>query len=457
MTPRVGVAVTSRNRRDIFNKTISEFKRLLPDQAVLVVVDDASDDPIPEADYRFGYNAGIAAAKNKGIELLMTAGCEHLFLADDDIYPIVQDWWKPYVDGPEHYYAYTFTHWADGRPVGDCDVIFDDGVTRGLTWERGCLLYYHRSVIDAVGGMWPGFGLAMWEHVDLARRIHNAGLSTFTHQDVSDSDRLWHSLDRLCTAPRSFNRTERDQLMARNTRLAEARAHSSEYVNYRQQTNLVLSCLFTGVPDTQRSNRALAAEVNVAAIMAGSVRGAGTVILHNGLPDPHLGDTRFVSVATPKIGVYFARWLSFGQYLRSRPDITYAALLDATDTEMLNEPWPQLAAGRLYIGSEPDTVAQPWLTQHHPHPRIQLFIRENPDRQLLNPGVILGDRATLIRWCRDMTDTYFELGPPHGVGDMGVANMLAWTTWADRIEYGPHVTTVFRANEKTARAWIRHK
>ena len=94
----IGVAITTHNRRDTALQTVATWKRMLPDGAIIIVVDDASVEPYPNADHRFDVNVGIAKAKNKCIELLIERGCDELFLADDDCYPTSLDWWKAYVE-----------------------------------------------------------------------------------------------------------------------------------------------------------------------------------------------------------------------------------------------------------------------------------------------------------------------------------------------------------------------
>jgi glycosyltransferase involved in cell wall biosynthesis len=61
----IGVAITTHNRRDTALDTVAKWKALLPNGAIIVVVDDASIDPYPDADHRFDVNVGIAKAKNK--------------------------------------------------------------------------------------------------------------------------------------------------------------------------------------------------------------------------------------------------------------------------------------------------------------------------------------------------------------------------------------------------------
>ena len=87
---KIGIGLTTHNRPEVLEKSLAEHRKFLPEVAVLVVVDDASHPPAkaPGATlFRFPHNAGIAAAKNKCIELLMDAGCTHFFLFDDDSWP----------------------------------------------------------------------------------------------------------------------------------------------------------------------------------------------------------------------------------------------------------------------------------------------------------------------------------------------------------------------------------
>ncbi|EUA60279.1 putative phage protein [Mycobacteroides abscessus 1948] len=50
-------------------------------------------------------------AKNRCIAELMDLGCDHLFLADDDVWPTVDEWWKPYVESPEPHLSF---QWPSG-------------------------------------------------------------------------------------------------------------------------------------------------------------------------------------------------------------------------------------------------------------------------------------------------------------------------------------------------------
>lgn len=112
---------------------------------------------------------GVATNKNTGIEWLMDAGVTHLFLSDDDTWPLHEDALALHSDaGPHH----SMVCW--GQPRLD----FVEGNTAAWTWPRGVMLYTHRSVVEAVGGMEEAFGPGGHEHVEWSQRIHRAGLTS---------------------------------------------------------------------------------------------------------------------------------------------------------------------------------------------------------------------------------------------------------------------------------------
>jgi glycosyltransferase involved in cell wall biosynthesis len=174
----IGIGVATYNRPDILAETLANIERYMPPGARLVVVDDGSDVPVPEST-RFPQSRGVAAAKNKCLELL--ADCEHIFLFDDDTAPTVQNWWQPYVESPEPHLMYQFTggpeHWAITELGRTEDLVFYDK-------PRGCMLYVERRVLSTVGGLHVAFGRHGYEHEDWSRRIHAAGLTRYAFADV---------------------------------------------------------------------------------------------------------------------------------------------------------------------------------------------------------------------------------------------------------------------------------
>jgi glycosyltransferase involved in cell wall biosynthesis len=463
--PPIGVAITTRNRRDVYETTLAEFQRLTPD-ALIVTVDDASDDPIPGA-IRFDENVGIARAKNAAIAALMDAGVEHLFLADDDTYPLTEEWWRPYVESPEPHLMMLFKDVDRRKRLDTPPTVYSDDRHIAMSHPRGCLLYLHRSVVERVGVMRPEFGTWGWEHVEYSNRIHNAGLTTHRFQDVQGSGRLLYSMDEHYAEHPTFKRAVdpavRKAHLERNEALYERHRDSADFVPYRPGRNVVITTLLTGRPDPQRGTR-LRADSGLLNELRKSIRGARLVVCHDELTDFDTDDTEFVRSANT-INVYFQRHIAAWQYLRSHPEVEWVWCVDGTDVKMLHEPWPHMQPGILYLGSEPAVVDIPWMRDNHPAKTVQDFIAEHPTKQLLNAGLIGGDRDTVMAFLHDLITLHADNAEAVargtdkvlGIGDMGALNYVAWTHYADRLAWGSMVNTIFKTHQANDFSWWQHK
>lgn len=454
--PRIGVGITTHNRPDTFRQSYEQIVKHTPG-ARIVVVDDASDVPVDVATFRFDTVAGIAAAKNKCIELL--DGCEHLFLWDDDAWPLVDEWWVPYVDSPEPHLMYLFKD-AAGQPA----VLYEDDTHIAFSESRGVMMYVHRSCIDRIGGMNPAFGRWGWEHPDLSNRIFAAGLTTWRFADVAGSGMLIHSLDEQGTATRSVEQKVRNDLVVRNKAIHDEYRDRPAFMPWRPQTDVVLTAYLTGQPDPQ-TGRAWPADTRALNPLIKSLDGRRLVVLTDSLTG---ADTARVTYATvgAHLSPYFQRWVAAYQWLRAHPEIGRVWCVDATDVEMLNDPFAAMQPGRLYVGSEASIIGCAWLREHHRAAFLSTFIDAHADRQLLNAGLIGGSRDLVMAFAHDMAGIYFDhatrmhVGEDTetlGLGDMAAFNYLAWTRYADVINYGPQVNTVFKANQRTDWAWWKHK
>lgn len=185
----IGVAISTCNRRDLALDSIKRWRRRLPPQAILVVVDDASDSQLSDIDgatIRHDYRRGVAMTKNAGIAALIDAGCDHLFLADDDIHPTTDDWWQPYINSPEQHLSW---QWETREPWLSR---YDDGTHWAIGFPRGVLLYATREVVNTVGGMDIAYGVHGGEHVEWQQRIHDAKFGIRPFMDVhGTSERFW--------------------------------------------------------------------------------------------------------------------------------------------------------------------------------------------------------------------------------------------------------------------------
>lgn len=446
----IGVAISTRNRTEMFRDSYDMWRKHMPTDSVLVVVDDASDEPNDLADYQYATNAGIPAVKNKCIELLMAAGADHLFLADDDTYPTTDDWWQPYVNNPEPHYQYSWSRFAkDNARVPDMTAIYKGAELTGWTWSMGCLLYITRDVVDRVGGMRPEFGLGFEEHAEYSQRIHNAGFTTFVHQDHPDMRNHIHAGDEHYETVRSFTRDRpTQQRLARNRQLRLKHTTSTDFVPYTAtgSRNVVLTSYFTGNPDPQRTTTWPNTTEPLQALINST---DDLVILHDNLPD---GPGR-EKVDAP-LCAYTQRWINQYQWLRDHPEVRWVWMVDATDVEMLREPWHFMRPGVLYSGHENSTLANGWIRAHTPT-LLGSWVRDNRKNQLLNTGIVGGDRHTVMRLCQAMIDWWAKTDRRDPLYEMVLYNRALEDFC---VETGPHICTLFKGyevNNKTA-AW-RHK
>ena len=187
---KIGIAIsTVPSRKRVLENTIKQFKKVMPKNSTLVVTLDK--------DY-----LGISTNKNQGIESLMDAGCDQLFLFDDDTYPIADKWWEPYVYSPEPHLQYNFEnapdHWKI-KKIAETDVV------NAYDKSRGCMLYLDAKLIPIVGGMHNAFGRYGREHENLSMRIHNEGFTTHPFQDAKNSEQFIYCADQdtanITTAP----------------------------------------------------------------------------------------------------------------------------------------------------------------------------------------------------------------------------------------------------------------
>jgi hypothetical protein len=227
----IGVAIATHNRNEVLKRNLIEHRRFQPPGSVLFVVDDASEIPFEGADHRFDQNVGVARAKNKGLELLYDAGCEHFFLFDDDSYPVTPDWWEPYVSSREPHLMSVFI--TERRSWSE--IIYQDSEIRAMSRAQGYMLYAERVVLDIVGGMDPAFGRWGWEHISWSNRIHAAGLTSFRYADVQTDKKLIHAMDERGELARSVPQDVRKRGDLRGFKINEQYRDTPHYVEFRAQ------------------------------------------------------------------------------------------------------------------------------------------------------------------------------------------------------------------------------
>lgn len=454
-TPKIGIALTEHNRYELFKKSYEETKKLVPDNSVLVVVDDASAKPVPEATYRFKKNVGISVAKNKCLELLYLEGCEHIFLFDSDIYPIKEEWWKPYVENKEPHLMYIFQNFSNGGSPGDTKVVYENDEIKAYDHPRGCMLYLHRSVLDKVGGMDPVFVKWGFEHGNLSDRIFMAGLTSFRYMDIPNSKGLFYSHDEQTGNKNStVIGQERRNCIAQNQAAYLERKYKSYFVPFIDRKNILLTCYFNGVADPQRKSK-WNADINSLQPLIKSLKETKLIVFHDCLEAEDTDMVQFIRVKATA-NPYFQRWITYRDWMLSNKD-KYANVfcIDATDVEVLKEPFWQTMGDNLWTGDENELVGCEWMRRHNTNKIIAEFIEANKDRQLLNAGLVGGKIEVVSEFIRQMIDFLTFENP--GEIDMALLNYMAYTNWSDKIRTGRQVCTLFKGDERNSVSWFKHK
>ncbi len=454
----IGIAITTHNRPDTLAKALEHHLNYRPPGAKIVVIDDGSVIPatVPhEVELiRFDHSRGIVQAKNASLRALIDAGCDELFLFDDDAWPISDNWEQPYIHSPEPHLAYQFLDLAVNIKLRDLMVLYQDDKHIAYSGQRGVMLYYHVSAIQKVGGFDPVYERGMYEHADLALRIYHNSLTSWAFMDVVGSNRLIYSLDEHQGVRRSVNRAERDLQVKKNVSIYNRR-RSSEYagfVNIRDQHNVVLTSFLTAYPDPQRNKRL---EVNAKLLenWSSSIRGGRAVVFADQLKDAPK-EAELYPVHESAMNVYFLRWFHIWQYLRDRPEIEKVWCTDGTDVEMIREPWDHMIPGKFYVGSEPKTYADPWASDNHPETIYQDFIHQHLNDVMLNAGLLGGYRDDIMMFAHSILRIYslvestnfWEKRKNNGsVGDMMAFGLVGYRH-REKLITGPLVHTVFKTN-----------
>ncbi|WP_342337625.1 glycosyltransferase family 2 protein [Citrobacter freundii] len=470
VSSRIGIAITTHQRAEVLERALEQHMKHLPAGALVVVIDDGSKPAavVPNGVQllRHESSLGIVASKNASLTALMDAGCEHLFLWDDDAWPIADNWYLPYIESPEPHLAYQFLDLAGPRKINDMAVLYRDDKHIAYTGQRGVMLYYHRSAIEKVGGFDPVYGRGMYEHPDLALRIHNAGLTSWAFADVVGSEKLIHSMDEYEEGVRSIPRHDREALVKRNVGIFNARRDSgyTGFASYSRNPNLVITTLLTSQPDPQRG-RKMKPDPQALQAWADSISGALPIVLADELKESPTGAGLF---EVPPLGMspYFARWLHIYQYLRAHPEYHLVWCTDGTDVEMLREPWEEMAPGKIYVGSEHKTYFDEWMKDNHHGKAYSEFFELHRDEQLLNAGLIGGCREDVMEFAHRIIRQHYLIeshrfwkmeAAPATLVDMGAFGMAA-KSFGNRIVTGPLVHTIFKTDgfgKETA--WWKHK
>lgn len=205
METRIGLAVTTTpNRSDVFNKWINSYNEICPNLPLYI-----------HNDWLY---KGVCYSKNRCLSALYDINCDFFMLFDDDCIIKNQYFADKYINSGLNHACYTFS-----RQLLKQHESYTEYVD-----PNGCMLFFKRICLDAVGGWdtsYTGFG---YEHSDFSSRIFNAGLTPARFIDIPNSKGLFE----MAKCQSSFSSKDRMQIPT-NYKLYQQNYYSKEFKPFK--------------------------------------------------------------------------------------------------------------------------------------------------------------------------------------------------------------------------------
>lgn len=208
----VGITTTP-DRHHIFWENLKKWQVTLPEDTYIF--------------YSISHKK-IAICENKNHILSMCHKADHIFMVDDDVYPVHSQWWYPYVNSGLNHACWNY----DKKVIGAC-MDLDGSLETKRCWNilekpNGCVLYFKKICIDTVGGWDTDFAGYGYEHVNVSDRIYNCGLTPDRYIDA-----LWmDSPFALTDCESSFTARDRNQIPD-NYKLYQEKFYSKEFKPFK--------------------------------------------------------------------------------------------------------------------------------------------------------------------------------------------------------------------------------
>lgn len=212
---KIGIGITTLNRPDLLERALHHFEMFWPehDEVKLVVVDDFSDASHSKkyaylmkrhtrVSWVFNSNRkGVAQSKNVCIDALRD--CDHIFLFDDDCWPVKKYWEEMFIVAA-HSFGLNHCMLMDPKlhglktehQLGDADKNLTAQI---MTHCSGVMLFLTKKVVEEVGYFNPAYKTYGYEHMGYSTRISRSGINKNleAHVHLKDTEKFFHSVDFL--------------------------------------------------------------------------------------------------------------------------------------------------------------------------------------------------------------------------------------------------------------------
>jgi glycosyltransferase involved in cell wall biosynthesis len=180
MPIKLGIGVTTFNRRRKLETCISQLQKLTSQPFSLAVADDGSNDGTVAMCARqqivclTGENMGIAWNKNRALVFLhLILECDVIILLEDDSYPNNLDWQADWIEGAQKWGHVNFGgSWFRERLLSGTGKVNSPFLSTSLTGQCAA---FSRRALSVCGFMDSRFKSYGYEHAEHSSRLVRAG------------------------------------------------------------------------------------------------------------------------------------------------------------------------------------------------------------------------------------------------------------------------------------------
>jgi GT2 family glycosyltransferase len=178
----IGIGITTYNRYNILNLCLEQIAKHTKQQHKIFIWDDTLE------------QKGISYGKNQCINALYEQGCSHIFLFDDDCFPISNNWHTMFVESPFKHLIYA--NKKEHNFLGNINIKNNNLISaKYYEGSAGCFIYITRSIVDKIGYFNTKYHKYGYEHAGYSTRVFKAGITSHNFICLNQTESYIHSLD----------------------------------------------------------------------------------------------------------------------------------------------------------------------------------------------------------------------------------------------------------------------
>lgn len=150
------------------------------------------------------------------------------------------------------------------------------------------------------------------------------------------------------------------------------------------------------------------------------------------------------------------RWQTAFWFLQKYPEIERVALVDSWNTQMLQNPFPNVEEGKIYVADELNDFSN-LNTMKMPLEDVSNFIDQNATLQILNPAVIVGTREMVLEFLGLLLNFQRQINveekDPYTL--INLFNYVLYRYFDSRVIHGRLVSSIMGFQQSNSDAWFK--